>query len=128
MWRILLVVSIWTISTGTGVVIAENYDLLPIWSIFRNIHEDKPQINNDEFYIKDYSFMIPINKFNTDVKDRDYYNVFPKRGFSLLARWKPFNNLGKNRASIREHNTKMKTDVETRAHSRPAGQPLRWGK
>ncbi|KAK9701017.1 hypothetical protein QE152_g30874 [Popillia japonica] len=61
----------------------------------------------------------------------------PKRAFSMLARWRPFNTIGKNRSSIREHNNfiaaaKPVSDfdivtAETRAYSRTLGGPLRWG-
>lgn len=55
-----------------------------------------------------------------------------KRGFSMLARWRPFSNIGKQRSSIREANRLPLSDLdivsaETRAMLRPAGQPLRWG-
>lgn len=59
-------------------------------------------------------------------------NPYIKRGFSMLARWRPFSNIGKQRTSIREANRIPFNDLdivsaETRAMLRPVGQPLRWG-
>ena len=60
-----------------------------------------------------------------------------KRGFSMLARWRPFSTIGRQRSSIREHNSRISAKLalpdldivsaETRALLRPVGQPLRWG-
>lgn len=71
--------------------------------------------------------------FITDyLLDENDLPPYVKRGFSMLARWKPFSNLGKQRTSIREANRLALNDLdivsaETRAMLRPVGQPLRWG-
>ncbi|KAK5649875.1 hypothetical protein RI129_000904 [Pyrocoelia pectoralis] len=60
-----------------------------------------------------------------------------KRAFSLLARLRPFNEIGKQRTSIRQASKGPApisslsdldfVSAETRAMLRPMGQPLRWG-
>ncbi|KAF5279557.1 hypothetical protein FQR65_LT03379 [Abscondita terminalis] len=60
-----------------------------------------------------------------------------KRAFSLLARLRPFGDIGKQRNSIRQASKGPApisslsdldfVSAETRAMLRPMGQPLRWG-
>lgn len=60
-----------------------------------------------------------------------------KRAFSILARLRPFTEIGKQRTSIRQASRGPVplapipdldiVSAETRAMLRPAGQPLRWG-
>ncbi|KAF5286920.1 hypothetical protein FQA39_LY00453 [Lamprigera yunnana] len=60
-----------------------------------------------------------------------------KRAFSLLARLRPFSDIGKQRNSIRQVSKGPApisslsdldfVSAETRAMLRPMGQPLRWG-
>ncbi|XP_017786641.1 PREDICTED: uncharacterized protein LOC108569564 [Nicrophorus vespilloides] len=69
-----------------------------------------------------------------DDDDDDAYGMvrYDKRGFSILTRWKPFNRIGKQRTSIRDISRIPFTaydvvSAETRAFSKPSGEPLRWG-
>ncbi|XP_044729364.1 uncharacterized protein LOC123292716 [Chrysoperla carnea] len=61
-------------------------------------------------------------------------NISRKRGLSMLARWKPFSDLGRDRTPIRSagdfktvYGTDLLDVVSAQTRARPAGQPLRWG-
>lgn len=75
-------------------------------------------------------FLSLLTDYNNLLDEKQ--NPYIKRGFSMLARWRPFSNIGKQRTSIREANRIPFNDLdivsaETRAMLRPVGQPLRWG-
>lgn len=71
------------------------------------------------------------------IYDDNSRKLYEKRAFSILARLRPFADIGKQRTSIRQASrgpaplTPISdldiVSAETRAMLRPAGQPLRWG-
>ncbi|GJQ86250.1 hypothetical protein Trydic_g8949 [Trypoxylus dichotomus] len=134
MWKIALLVMFSCIvcSKSRPVSPIDSSFLYP-GSLYNTRPEDLDRIDEDAFR-QLYFFYRPSKRGET--YDLELALPQPKRAFSMLARWRPFNSIGKNRSSIREHNNliaaKPVTDfdivsAETRAFLRPVGQPLRWG-